>query len=159
VLLFWFSGFCSQSRAVSIGDAMADYVWATPPADYEVKPGDEVQFTINAGWLAPPLWLVEDAMTLSDKYELTSARYEGSDLIIECRIKPLPEIEIIQAGALPAWIIAALVGGGLYLLYVKNFKIKVSPEQGIEFETSTSTSAVLLLAALGAGLYWFSRKK
>jgi hypothetical protein len=138
---------------------MTEYVWATPPADYEVKPGDEVQFTLSGlGWLQPPLWLVEQAVSLSDKYEYQTAYYDGSDLVIECRVAPAPDIEIIQAGALPAWILAALLAAGITLLIVKDFKLKVSREQGIEFETATSIPGFMTLALIGIGLLWLVKK-
>lgn len=130
------------------------------PADYEVKPGDEIEFQISGlGWVSPPLWLVEQAIALSSKYEFQSARYEGTDLILECRVAAPPEgPEIIQAGALPQLVIYALAAAGVglvYFLIVK--KVRVKLPGGVEIETSDSVSGVMLLALAGVGLYLFSR--
>lgn len=138
--------------------------WVRPPDDYEVRPGDLVRFRIGTlgGWFAPPIWAVEDAVALSDKYEFSAASYDGADLLLELRVAPPPEgPEIIQAGALPGYVIALIAAAGLgliALLIVKDFEIHVS-DTGIDIGTRTSIPGVMVLAAVGAGLLWLSQKK
>jgi len=136
--------------------------WVEVPSDYEIAPGDLVQFTIGGlGWVAPPVSLVEYAMSLSSHYQFESARYEGSDLILEVRVLPPPEgPEVIKAGTLPMIVIYALAAAGVglvYFLIVK--KVRIQLPGGIEIETSDSLSGVMLLALAGAGLYLYSQSR
>src|SRR4029453_15220810 len=136
--------------------------WLEPPGDYQVKAGDKIRLQIRTGIFGPPVWLVEDTLALST-WEFFWGVVEGNDLILEVEKRPGIEgaPEIIEAGAVPGYVIAILAAAGLGLvglLLVKDFRVWVG-EGGIGFETSTSIPGFVVVAAgLGVGVWFLSRR-
>src|SRR4030095_15393315 len=136
--------------------------WLEPPGDYQVKAGDKIRLQIRTGIFGPPVWLVEDTLALST-WEFISGVYEGNDLILERKKRPASwgPPEIIEAGAVPGYVIAILAAAGLGLvglLLVKDFRVWVGGG-GIGFETATRIPGCVRLAAgLGVGLWFLSRR-
>src|SRR5262247_3460358 len=133
--------------------------FVTVADDYEVKAGDLVQIRLGVGWVQPPLSAVALAVRLGD-WEFVSGAYEGDDLVLNLR-RTAPEIEIIQAGAVPTIItglLAAAALGFVYWLIVKDFKVWVG-EGGVGIETRPSPSSVLpLVLILGIAALWLAKK-
>jgi hypothetical protein len=134
--------------------------FVTVPDDYEVKTGDLVQIRLGVGFVQPPLWLV--ARAVGNDWEFVSGVYENDDLILNLR-RVAPEIEIIQAGAVPTVItglLAAAALGFVYWLIVKDFKVWINGEDGgWGFETRPSPLSMLpLLLMLGIGALWLAKK-
>lgn len=136
-------------------------MWIEPADDYEVKPGDLVQITLHTGFIQPAEWAIRDILAFTD-WEFQGMEYQGSDLILRVKRAPVdPDAPvIIQAGAVPAIIQGLLVAAGIGLitfLIVKDFKIWCDDE-GCGIQTQSSLSGLVIVAALGVGLVWFSQK-
>lgn len=137
------------------------------PAGYAVGPGQQVEVTFRTGIFGvgsfgPPVWLVEQALEFT-QWEFISGRYEGSDLILELRRAPIdPEApEIIEAGAIPGLVQAAIVGViglGITFLIVKNVRVWCDGS-GCGIQTEGSGTGLILIVALGAGLLFYLRAK
>jgi hypothetical protein len=135
--------------------------YVTPPDDYVLQPTDEFRLVVSVGFIQPPMWVIESAMRYNG-YELIEGSYQNGDLVIVGRLAPRDpdEIEVIQAGAVPGYVIGILAAAGvglIGLLIVKDFKIKVGAG-GIDFETETSIPGFITVVLIGLGVLWFAKK-
>jgi len=136
--------------------------WETPPPNYEIKPGDEVQITLRTGVFGPPLWAIEDVFSVTS-WEFLEGAYEESDLVLRLRKRAgSGGPEIIQAAAIPGYIVGLLATLGIGIvafLVVKDVRVWRTASGDWGVETETSIPAVVIIAAVGAGLIWLGQKR
>src|SRR4029453_12550914 len=136
--------------------------YVTPPDDYVLQPSDEFRLVVSVGFIQPPMWVIESAMRYNG-YELIEGPYQNGDLVFVGPLAPRDpdEIEVIQAGAVPGYVIGILAAAGvglIGLLIVKDFKIKVGAG-GFDFETESSIPGFVTIALIGLGVLWLAKKR